>query len=326
MAYQLPAESQAYGGFKKTLEEIREKYTPLNPINGYLCGPRGPLKPDEPTATEFIRGGFVRAWTLWETYITDLLEEAFVIAVQVGTRSVSGTETHLAALTRKWPSCRTAIQEEIKRRMQGSMLSSEVVAFDLLNNADSWKEILKEFQERTLRKMVPVFGGNDGIDNTFKKLFTSKNITISDELVTITQEHFQHYYQLPRDQSCELTIKEGEGVRDVLRLYYGMRCAFSHGRQKKPEGALTDFPDNIQDLKVEGTASGKQTEAVGETLLYLYKNIGKDAIIDFADFVNMTRFLLRCARLLLLVIARWIYKTFKERVWGYNPAKDPASG
>ena len=177
--------------------------------------------------------------------------------------------------------------------------------------------------------MAPVFGGDDGIDNTFKKLFTSKNITVSDELVAITQEHFQHYYQFPGGQSGELTIKEGQGVRDVLRLYYGMRCAFSHGRQKKPEGALAEFPDNIQDLKVEGEVGGKQTEAVGETLLNLYKTTrdsGKDAIINYADLVNMTRFLQRCARLLLLVISRWVYKTFNERVWGYDPAKDPACG
>lgn len=138
---------------------------------------------------------------------------------------------------------------------------------------------------------------------------------------------FTIYYQV-KDESkckCQMQIIDTEGICDVLRLYYGIRCAFTHGHHKKTlTKTLQDFPHDANKLLVytSGYARTDSDDFVAENLMKLYYNVreyGKDAQVGYVDLVNIWRFLMKCAERLRLALSNWIYVTFNVKVWGLKP-------
>ena len=133
-----------------------------------------------------------------------------------------------------------------------------------------------------------------------------------------------HLYQFSNGIQANLEISEPEGFRDVLCLYYEMRCAFTHGKVEKTlNGALKDFPKEANGLKVAGTTICTAEDKfmkhyeVSKDLMDLYSKIVKEkshAKIEYSDLFNMTCFLKRCAQMLCLVMQTWIHTTFSVLV------------
>lgn len=214
-------------------------------------------------ATELVRGGIVRMWTVWEAFIHDLLSEAFEVSIQAGTmctatctgcndpsehdhQSVNteqisslhevgiqvntictcGCSTkHLASLNQKWKLSRTIIQAQIKQRMSEKNACHEVIAYNLLREKDCWKNLLREYLDATIRNMQPVFVGENGIIATFQKLFHKKMIVSKDMVDFFRTISFTYTSRECGD--VKLQIAELEGLHDTLRLYYGVRCALT---------------------------------------------------------------------------------------------------
>ena len=94
-------------------------------------------------------------------------------------------------------------------------------------------------------------------------------------------------------------------------------------------GALSNFPTTPDHLKVisRNLQDESENRTVAESLVNLYTEIcqnRRDANVHYTDLLNMTYFLRRCAELLCLIVARWIYNTFGEEIWKdqYDHLKD----
>ena len=175
--------SEAYEDFRELIDDIRSKYTHLNPKDGRLFQHvrrnLSDLTFDE-TGQEFIRGGIVAIMAAWESYVHDLFKEAFNILLKVG----SGENRSLEQLHQFWPNCRTIIQDEIKRRASAKGDRVEVVAYDLLCAAEKspekiWVQLLRTHCENVLEKktLLPIFSSQTSdewampIDELFRQLF-----------------------------------------------------------------------------------------------------------------------------------------------------------
>ena len=299
-----PSGSIALQNFQQEMARMMRNYTVLNPRDGRLCCRNGALdskdgKPD-PAAQEFIRGGIVRAWVAWEAYIKEVFEEAFSKVIEVNTSGLAEPAEKLKSLKEKWPESYT----------QQKLLAK-------LTETDSWEEKLTELAADTLRMMTPVFGGPRGINWAFSKLFDCKT-EITSNIVSVSRNSnvdFWCPFQFSNNVRPFLVINDKEGIRDVLRLYYGMRCVLTHGCvQKTFDGCLRQFPVTTDDLKVGGlTEHGDPCNEVSKYLLNLYFKIvrdKKDVLIEYTDLVNMTRFLKRLATLLIFVLNKWFIDSF----------------
>lgn len=355
----IAAESMAYRSLRETMNHIQQTYTSLNPCDGIIGGPGG-LQGNDHILTEFVRGGIVRAWVVWEAFLGDLVKEAFDLAICISSSAHSAHQEQLGLLIENWPVSRTILRTRIGQHMKTkttqrgrfegpdqdtsesgkTKVAPEVIALNLLLEKDCWKKLLWEFMTSEVNKMSPVFVGDAGINNTFSTLF-HKKMCVSQDVVeyvhhvctTRDGEMFEfngmsYHYQL-RTRGVNIIIKEVQGLHNILRLYYGLRCAFTHGSIDKTlnYGALSNFPETAEGIKIVGTdgVGGPVNEDVAASLSNLYykvRTFGKDAVVYYADLLNMIRFLKLCARMLLYVIARWIYNTFNMPVWNYNPTKD----
>lgn len=218
---------EAYEGFRDLIVDIRSKYTHLNPITGKLFehvrrtqNPRD-LTLDE-TGQEFIRGGIVAIMAAWESYVHDIFQEAFNILLKIG----SGEHQSLDSLHQFWPSCRTIIQEEIKRRACQKGDRVEVVAYDLLCAAEKstgdekvWVKLLHAHCENVLEKktLLPIFSSQKSdqwamtIDNVFRQLFKididrkKKPASLSEILIDVGG--FRYTIRLPgTDSQCDVHL------------------------------------------------------------------------------------------------------------------------
>lgn len=93
-----------------------------------------------------------------------------------------------------------------------------------------------------------------------------------------------------------------QAVNDVLRLYYGARCVFSHGlsRRTLDDGAMQRFPD--EDTLRQGLEFGP----AAADLLSIYRRLktqGRLASFSYLDLVMMYRFFARLANRLMVAVA-----------------------
>jgi hypothetical protein len=323
--YEFPRECKAFSAFKEVLVSIREKYKELNPKTGLVCGTDtdGPLAssngPPSETVMEFLRGGIISTMAAWEAYVHDLLEEAFERVLELG-------QGDLAELKKKWPGCETLIQNAFKKRYKGESgnkkLPAEKVAFDLMVDYEinPWEVLLNEERDHALRQLQPIFWGPNGIDSTFAKIFSLKKNekSLSQRVVSLQGYPFQYYFRHSPGQNgvVDVIIEDNTTLNDILRLYYGVRCAFAHGRQERTtdRGVLKDFPTKLDTLPAEAE----------KRLLELYERIrdhGRASYIAYPILVNMNRFILNVAWFLFTVIAEWFYDKFKIRMWNYDPTQ-----
>ena len=299
--------SMALQHFKQAMDSMMKNYTVLNPRDGLLCCSGGVLQNDDvrPAAQEFIRGGIVRAWVAWEAYISELLEEAFWKAIELG-RTCGVAAEPIRFLKEKWPQSDT--QDCLAK---------------LNAKEDSWEDKLKDHLEKTLRPMAPVFnaGRQAGINKVFSRLFDIEDVPSRILTMLPKDKRFMCPFQFSDNTGALLVIKEKEGIRDVLRLYYGMRCVLTHGViEKTLNGCLREFPEKPDDLKVQGFKfkSGDPSDKVSKYLTRLYHKIvveKKNVLIEYADLVNMTRFLKFLAVQLMFILKQWFRTYFKVDIW-----------
>ena len=296
--------------FKQAMDSMMKNYTVLNPRDGLLCRSGGVLQNDDgrPVVQEFVRGGIVRAWVAWEAYISELLEEAFWKAIELGGTCGCAAEP-IRFLKEKWPQSDT---QDCLAKLNADEDSLE----------DNCK--LKDHLEKILRPMAPVFVARQlGINKVFSKLFDKTFEDVPSRILTVLSlkdKDFRCPFQFSDNTSAWLAIKEKDGIRDVLRLYYGMRCVLTHGCMEKTlKGCLREFPEKPDDLKVEGfTVYGDPSDNVSSYLTGLYHKLvaeKKNVLIEYADLVNMTRFLKRLAVQLMFVLKLWFCNSFQVDIW-----------
>ena len=303
--------SMALQHFKQAMESMIKNYTPLNPRDGLLCRSGGVLQNEDgrPVAQEFIRGGIVRAWVAWEAYISELLEEAFWKAIELGGTCGSAAELKaepIRFLKENWPESDTL----------------ECLA-KLNAKEDSLEDKLKDHLEKILRPMAPVFAGRLGINKVFSRLFDKEIEDIPSRILMMLPKNqgFECPFQFSDNTCASLVIREKDGIRDVLRLYYGMRCVLTHGCVEKTlKGCLREFPEKPEDLKVQGLnlKSGDPSDKVSKYLTSLYHKIvaeKKNVLIEYADLVNMRRFLKLLAIQLMCVLKLWFHTSFNVHIW-----------
>jgi hypothetical protein len=333
--YDSPQKCKAYSAFYEVLVSIREKYKELNPKTGLVCGTDkdGPLAssngPPSETVMEFLRGGIISTMAAWEAYVHDLLEEAFERVLELG-------QGDLSLLKEKWHRCETVIQDAFDKRVAGEYgdkkLPAGKVAFELMKKPAPWEDLLKDERDHGLRQLQPVFGGPNGIDNIFERMFIrkekkagkedEKEKSISQRVVNFGGVNYRFRHAPIPDGEVQVEIRDIKTLNHILRLYYGVRCVFAHGQRERTineGGVLQKFPDA---LIVTKEASVK--------LIDLYKRIkehGRRAHVNYFILVNMNRFILNVARLLFKAIAQWFFESFHISMWGYRPdLQEPAVG
>ena len=356
------SECEAFDDFRELIDDLRSKYTCLNPKDGklfkHVSAKRAigsSLDLDE-TGQEFIRGGIVAIMSAWESYIHDLFQEAFNILVRVG----SGEQQNLGTLHRSWPACRTIIQDEIKRKAEKKGDRVEVVAYDLLCEAEKlpedgdnekiWVKLLRTHCQNVLEQktLLPIFScqlqsvGRDcviTIDELFRQLFKidKKSKRLSQTLIEVGG--FKYAIIIPDGQRVNVNLEPTdtsdqsaiEALYNISRLYYGPRCTLVHGKHKRTlqHGALKDFPNNPDNFPMPRQSTNLKISEYYVNLYTMVEERGRAARVSYRTFLNLNRFYNSAAYFLMLAVARWFYinvkyDTGKEvLIWGYDPDLPP---
>ena len=346
-----PSECVAYNDFRDLLVQIRSQYTHLNPGDGklfkHVSRTSNPFDKElDDTGMEFVRGGIVAIMSAWESYVHDLFEEAFAVVTDVSSR-YRCDESSLARLQDRWPACRTIIENEIKQQAaQKCKDHVEVLTYELLQEGDqqsgsrkkTWKIMMDAHCDRVLhgKTLLPIFScrgiGRENtmsMDELFRQLFKveRQEKSLSDILIEIGVFSFE--IMMPGTRRVSLKPAQSsdrsavEALCNISRLYYGLRCAFVHGKHRKTlEGALKDFPDNPDSFPLP-----TQNDEIKTYYVNLYKRIkehGRKADVSYLTFINLSRFYGTAAYALMLAIAKWFYDLQPDdgqqvRIWGYNP-------
>ena len=333
---------QAYDSFKAALQDVRSSYQHLNPERGRLLYQEHELgeKVLEPhVVQQLMRGAVISVLSIWEFYVVNLLSEAFNHVVhihsEVSTPEYSSDESNgadyrgsykeLRKIKKEWPDCQTVIQNAFKRKGELIKKPMEVVMFKLLTSACPHLQLLQEHRDHVLRGCSPLLLGDGGIEEAFHALFYSKTkkgkIATTHSLSnTIVMLGLQYDFISSTDTGTtqQAIFKSAEAVNDVLRLYYGARCIFSHGLPGKTlsEGALRNFPNKQQLTEgMGGPAAATDLICVFEEL----KNSGRKASFTYLDLCMLYRFFLRLANRLMVAVAFQIHNISPKipPLWNY---------
>ena len=287
---------------------------PCKCVNKQDCPQAQPLCAPGETKIEFVRGGVVRAWVTWEAYLGDIVHEVFQVVIKSATSAVEPTDdvAKLKALKEKWPNTRTMIQDQFMKREKRK---GKAAVFDLLTERDAWRVLLDEYVDKAVNTISPVFasrGNQRGINETFQSLFCSKSgpfPPVSKKIVYLAGHPFQFKYVDCRGET-DVEIGNETTLCDILRLYYGLRCAFTHGSVEKTLkcGALADFPEKPIQLIVKESEVHERA-VVEHSFVELYEKIksqGKEAEVTLNDLKNMISFLKQCASKLTVIMSDWL--------------------
>ena len=297
------------------------------------CCPQ--VEPREITL-EVVRGGVVRAWVTWEAYLGDIVHKVFQVVIKSATSDVKPTDQHtttnvaiLEALEKKWSNIRTMIQLQFEAGLgEGEPKKAAATLFDILKGKVTWQKLLDEHVDKAVDAMSPVFDPRgSGIDKTFQKLFCSKqnffDQPVSNRIVNLAGHVFRFKYLYcakgkteSETESFDVEIKCGTTLCDILRLYYGLRCAFTHGSVEKTlnNGVLTNFPWNPIQLIVKQGSKVCESAVVQDSLMELYKKIENqktEVQVTLNDLKNMVSFLKQCASHLTVIMNNWLVKEMK---------------
>jgi hypothetical protein len=362
----LPKDCIAFSEFQAILHDIRTHYSHLNPNKG--AGSRlieekyGPSTPRGNQAIqEYIKGGFVRIMASWEAYINDVMEEAFVILLDIV------GEGDLSTLKGQWSHCQSLIQDAFKARTDKKPESMAAEAFECMLDTDSWRTLLREKGQQLLSKMNPFFHGDDGIDATFQKLFSPKKSKSG--ATNVASGGGQQHVPQPKEvasgggqqQVVPKNVKSKNGQLSLSVTMASCRCAYQHFYKPRsqqdsqqyngdPEiNVSLDEPTTLRAIlnlyygvrcvlahgKSEKTfTSGalkdfnpselKVPNEAKEQLHDLFTRIKSDrshAQIDYHTLLNAERFLGRMARAMMLAIAEYFHNEFNVIIWGFDPQR-----
>lgn len=321
---------EAYESFRILLEEIRSKYQCLDfhseDAIPQLMNPH-PSKDLNEKGMEFIRGGILAVMAAWESYVSDLFDEAFEVLIIV----CSGPERNLEQLQAKWPTCRKIIEKTLKNQKD---------IYNLLEEGDKnwqkfWMQLLHEHRRSILdqRTFLPIFDYRcDGhsnimtIDELFIRLFEYNEKKISQMLIEVA--HGNHFMLSPGELRVSLDTEDCmdespiEALRNISSLYYGLRCIFVDGKKERviKEGPLKDFPKYANDFLLPD-----QYDKSRKVMCYmkLYKIIREyersNMHVSYLTFICITNFIRFAAIYLMRAVAKWIYELQREDdpVWSY---------
>ena len=317
------------------------------------------LYDQQDVAMEFIRGGIIRVMAAWEAYVQDVLREAFDTVVEMcgdgslvalttqwpechavlhkaierhvrnslhGQRAHENEKSLQKLLRERATPERIASLEQL---LSGKSLAEKTaflqveVALDLSVNKDHWKTLLDEHRDHILKQpLTPVFDGNDGIDDAFRRLFgivTKDNFELSRKMAEMGK--ITQFFNTSDGQqlSQEITCGDVQTLHHVMHLYYGARCAFAHGDHRRTlGGVLQNFPKQSDDLEVGNPV-------IAHILFKLYQAIAKDgrkAAVEHLTLVHLCRFVFCAVHRLYLAIAHWVYDRFRKCIWTYDPSRD----
>ena len=246
----------------------------------------------------------------WESYVHDLLNEAFDAFVDV----CSGPKKSLKCLEARWPACRDIIKKAIKNER----------AYEVLEETDEklqtfWIELLNMYRFNILNESTfqPIFNyvtvpNKDEtmtIDRIFMCLFKYGKKKLSQVVVEVARSK----YPLPDPFKFILEQKKSDGIkalRNVSSLYYGLCCVFVDGKKEKAlNGVLKECPDQMVSLQN------------AQVYIDLYNKIqkeGRNVDMDYMTFLSVTGFIRFAAECLKDAVAQCLYDLQhknKEVVW-----------
>ena len=264
------------------------------------------------TFEQFLRGAVISVLSIWEHYVLNLFSEAFNHVVHVGDGTNTpeyssddnngsqhiGTFKELRKIRKEWPGCQKMIQDAIKRRGASKRRPLEVVAFNLLTSASPHLRLLEEHRDHVLRGCTPLLLGDGGINETFNSLFAmngnkkSKNHRLSQSIRLLG---ISYSFISSSGENGLMSFQSVETINDVLRLYYGARCIFSHGL---PSRTLNEGTMELED--------GVGYPPAARDLIKLYnqlKTSGRKGVFTYLDRCMMYRFFFRLANRLMVAVA-----------------------
>jgi hypothetical protein len=352
---------QTYLTFKKRFEEIRANYRALNPF--VECGVAGEsckLGPDDdnglhPSVKEFLRGGVISIWAIWEAFVKDVLAEAFDEVVrQLREKDDDQRKTFAENLA-----TRLFIPRPIHtRKSQTWFINDELLAEEPFQTDD-----VEEHKRNVLLTVYALLShvnkekpqNGSCIDKMFKQLLYPNPVAY----LSITEFQLSTYIPL-KDMSYEHILRKSDQkiyflindinlLHNLLCLYYGFRNSFCHGNNERTvtKGALSHFPSTTQEmedcLRAKATVTVLVTpEQAGGTheprlseesqtdecikelsseIVGIYESVrneGRCAYVDYLTLLNMNRFILRVAHLLPVAIAKVTREHFQIRLWRYD--------
>ncbi len=312
----------SYDDFKERLFEIRKNHSKLNRLTK-------PEVADIEVKTTFIRGAVISVMSVWEAYIQDLLEEVFGIVIGYIEREGPAAVLKQATL-RKKQAPKEIIRKSIEHYMylqvdksnldNKSKLSLETAAcmsMELLN-PDLWKELLETYKKSALDKLLhltPVFYGSDGIDQKFTSLLSiAKDQKLSG--VIISQGEVCHTFVCDPGVSKKLQVDSSDALNDVIRLYYGVRCAFAHGKNRRTfekSGCLFEFPSREN---LTSRIGGEKR--ICERLYSNVQEYGSEAWIQYLHLINLQRFVMILALRLCKAVAQVVSEEFGIPMWKFD--------
>ena len=297
---------------------------------------------DKHASSQLLRGSFTEVVATWEKYVQGILQEAVEIVFNI----VLDADSAQAAITATQSSRelfkramvhhilddsgrrRESTDDKVKSKKKVVNLtkreaSTVELSVNLIVQPNLWKELLVTFKESLFKRydrFSPLLHGEDGIDSKFKSLFDT-NRCLSDIIIEMGPVEVSYIAKDKLNHS--LAINSSQSLNDILRLYYGARCAFAHGqsdRTFKTGGALHNFPSKSEFQSQVG-------EVAGDYLYILYsyaKKYGSEAWIYYPTLLNLQRFMRAIAFRLFAAISKWVYDEFGICIWNFDPAKEVA--
>lgn len=102
--------------------------------------------------------------------------------------------------------------------------------------------------------------------------------------------HFNYY--LESQKPLKVVIKKEERLRQILRFYYGLQCAFSHRSAQMifKRGALANFPSGDSAIKLiiehkTGEMCESTIKTVPRSFVELYEKLKQIECLQTLDYV-----------------------------------------
>lgn len=288
---------------------------------------------DRDANSQARRGSFIEVVATWEKYIQDILEETVETVFECITRNDSAqmalVHPNARELMRKAVVHHVVIgkhgQKSKKKfvnltRHEANAVD-QIMSVDIFVQPDLWKTLLNTYKQSLLSRcghVYPLFSRQDGIDSKFISIFETTSC-LSEIIVEMGPIKYA-FFNKEKRKNEPIGLATSQSVNDVLRLYYGARCAFAHGKNDttfQPGGALHDFP--AQEVFQERIG-----KAPGDLLYIIYKyarDYGKIAWVYYYNLVNLQRFFLSLAFRLFGAISKWVYDEFGACIWNFDPDK-----
>lgn len=280
------SECEAHRTFDALSSEILEKYMRLAPSDKLFHHLRGTSEgrqiagklDDDGVIMEYLRGGIVAIVSAWEEYVHDLFEEAFEVFIDECSTGPEGKSINY--LHKRWPTFRTIIENETKRKLESEKKDGgrapEVLFFDLLlKQDDSWREMLNNHCHKILDQgaFLPIFDCQDdritSIDGLFQRLFFGKKQKQQKQKTEVDDEREKAQKRMPKNSKrkslSEYVIEVG--------FHYDMMAAID---ERRPEDHGSPYEVRMFEFRIPHTCTSAQVgdfSRVGEGTLDLFHTI-----------------------------------------------------